>query len=126
MVMFIGACMALGGVLVAPSAAMASTQTVGFRVGSWRCPSGVFGISRVVVTGTSSGPSINGDKTFPNTTQTAYLPINGVPAGGGAGNVTATYHCKVKVGIWTLPGPGEPANSQRWIYGSGTQPTYTL
>jgi hypothetical protein len=119
--------MALGGVLVVATPPAASTQTVGIRVQSWRCPQyGVFGISRVTVTGTWSGPNINADQSFTNTTQTARVSVQGVPPGGGAGHFTATYHCKVKVLWFYMAGPGEPAVGDRWVYGTPPQPTYTL
>jgi hypothetical protein len=101
--------------------ASASTQTVGFRVGSWHCSNGVYGIDHVEVFGTSSAPYANGSWSGAYT-QTAHVAINGVPPGGGNVYVVVTYHCKV----WGWPGPGEPATGTRWVYGYGSQPTYTL
>jgi hypothetical protein len=106
--------------------ASASTQTVGFRAGSWYCPNGVYGIDHVEVFGTSSAPSANGSWSGPTNTQTAHVTINGVPSGGGNVYVVVTYHCNVRVLWWWAPGPGEPASGYRWVYGSGSQPTYTL
>jgi hypothetical protein len=103
--------------------AFASTQTVGFRAGSWHCSNGVYGIDHVNVYGTSSAPNASGSWSGPTNTQTAYVTITGVPSGGGAVYVVVTYHCKVLFG---LPGYGEPAKGTRWVYGSGSQPTYTL
>jgi hypothetical protein len=107
--------------------AFASTQTVGFQAGSWHCTNGVYGISHVDVIGNTTGaPNINASWSGPNNTQRASVQVNGVPGGGGQGHVTVTYHCKV----WTIfgwqAGYGEPAIGDRWVYGSGWQPTYTL
>jgi hypothetical protein len=102
--------------------AYASTQTVGFRAGSWHCSNGVYGIDHVNVFGTSSAPYANGSWTGPTNTQTAHVTIYGIPPGGGNVYVVVTYHCKV--GWWA--GQGEPANGTVWVYGSGWQPTYTL
>lgn len=118
--------LALASVIATAPAASASTQTVGFRAGPWRCPSGVYGVSKVSVTGTTSAPSANALWNGPSNTQTAYVPIQGIPPNGGNVNVTVTYHCKVKVGIWTYPSPGYPADGTRWVYGTPPQPTYTI
>jgi len=106
--------------------ASASTQTVGFRVGPWHCPKGLYGISNVDVFGTSSAPYASGSWSGPSNTQTVKVAISGVPANGGDVNVVVTYHCKVSYGPFTLAGPGEPAPGAVWVYGYGWQPTYTL
>ncbi len=126
--MFAGVTLALVGVVVAPaSPAAASTQKVGFRVGSYLCPTtGVYGISHVTVTGTASAPSANADASFSDNTQTAYVDIQGIPTNGGAVWVVVTYHCKVKVGPWTFPSSGKPVGGQRWVYGKPPQPTYNM
>ena len=104
------------------SPASASTQTVRFQAGSWRCSNGLYGISHVTVTGTASAPYANAEWAGPANTQTANVAITGIPAGGGSVHVVVTYHCKV---YWWA-GPGEPAAGDRWIYGSGYQPLNIL
>src|SRR5262245_17261500 len=98
----------------------ASTQIVGFRVGSWHCPK-AFGLRSLngvhVSAWDSRAPYINGEWVG-STTGTAYVRINAVPPGGGPAWVTLSYSC------WgSTP---TPAEGLRWIYGSGSQPTYTL
>ncbi len=116
--------MALLGVLALAGPASASTQNVGFRAGSFHCSNGVYDVVAVDVTGTSSAPSANGS--WRGSDSTAHVNINGIPAGGGNVAVVLTYRCNVYVGPFRLPGNGEPAYGTRWVYGSGTQPTYTL
>jgi hypothetical protein len=115
---------AIAAQLLAVLPANASTQVVGFRAASWRCPKyGVYDVTRVDVSGTDARTlSMRGE--WQGSASTARVTITGVPAGGAQANVTVTYRCKV---TWLgLPGYGEPASGIRWIYGSGTQPTYTL
>jgi len=110
--------------LVAALPASASTQTVGFRAGSWHCPKyGVYDVRHVEVSGTNVA-TLNMHGSWDGSASTAKVSIIGVPPGGGQAFVTVTYRCKVT--SWGLPGYGEPASGFRWIYGSGTQPTYTL
>jgi hypothetical protein len=79
--------LAMLGLVGIAAPASASTQTVGFRAGSWHCSNGLYGISHVEITGTASAPSANGSWSGPANTQTASVTINGIPAGGGAVHV---------------------------------------
>lgn len=113
-----GAVAAAAQLLIA-SPAMASTQTVGFRVGSWHCPksAGLRSLNGVDITGTDQGPYIGGSWRG-STTDVAYVSVTGVPSGGGKAHVVLSYSC------WgSTP---THAEGDRWIYGSGQQPTYTL
>ncbi len=113
----VGACLLSQLFLATP--ASASTQTVGFRVGSWHCPKafGLRSLNGVHVFGTDQGPNIGGEWSG-STTNVAYVSVTGVPSGGGKAHVVLSYSC------WgSTP---TPAEGDRWIYGSGTQPTYTL
>jgi hypothetical protein len=87
----ISAVVTLATVFVVPASASAATVGVGFRAGSWHCPNGVHGISKVVVTGTDV-PTVNMNGTWegPNNTQTAIVTIRGVPANGGKAHVVVT------------------------------------
>jgi hypothetical protein len=126
LITIIAAAMAAIPVLGLAAPASASTQTVRFRAGSFHCTNGVYGISHVEISGTSSAPYANGTWSGPSNTQTASVSINGIPPSGGAVDVVVTYHCNVKVGWWTFAGYGEPATGTRWVYGWGWQPTYTI
>lgn len=117
----------MAGVFALASPAAASTQTVRFTAGSWRCTNGLYGVSHVDVSAsTTAAPYIAGSWSGADNTQVAYVSVTGVPGGGGQAYVVVTYHCKV----WTIfgwrAGPGEPANGTRWIYGSPPQPLNTL
>ena len=111
---------ALIGSVVAAVPAQASTQTVGFRVGSWHCAN-TFGFRSLngvdVFANSAQAPNINGQWRG-STSGTAPVTITGVPAGGGSSHVVLSYTCWGKTPA--------PAEGDRWIYGSGQQPTYTL
>jgi hypothetical protein len=113
-------CALVIGGLLGPIAApaSASTQVVRFSAGSWHCPnSSVYDITHVDVFGPGSSSS-----SWSGRATTASVAIGGVPAGGASVYVAVTYHCNV----WGHEGYGEPANGNRWVYGSGSQPSYTL
>jgi hypothetical protein len=114
----------VGATLLAPPADAASTQIVRFSVARLYCPEdGVYGISHVSVNGTAG---MSAEQNFIWNTQTAATSIDSVPPEGALANVTVTYRCNVKVLWWYEAGSGQQATGARWVYGSGSQPSYTL
>lgn len=115
----------LAGVpLLAAPADAASTRVVRFSVSGSFCPEhGVYGISHVDVNGSGD---MHASQNFANTTQNAATSIQAVPPAGAMARVTVTYHCRVKVLWWDRPGDRRLAVGNRWVYGSGWQPDYTI
>jgi hypothetical protein len=116
--------LAVLGSLALATPAHASTQTVGFRIQDWRCPRGLYAITGVDVNGTDIPTLAMAAQWRGAANPKASVPITGVPANGGRAAVSVTFTCRTS-GWW----PSQPATTEiayRWIYGSGTQPTYTI
>src|SRR5688572_25757716 len=103
--------------------ASAAQQTTSFYVGGYLCPSGVYDIVAVQVTGTFSAPSINAWWSgSANPTVGARVTVYGIPYSGGRGHVVVGYRCKIKLGWWVWPSSAKAVAADRWFYGSGYQP----
>lgn len=106
------------------TAAPASAATVGVavNVASYHCPAGWTPYVRGV-DGTGAY-GYGGIYTWTGYAQTAHVTAYGVPSGGIPVNVVVAFSCK---GYWPWQqSTPAPIYAQRWVYGSGYQPSWTV
>jgi hypothetical protein len=115
----VGAPIAASVATAAP--ASAATVSVAVSVGSWHCPAGYTPYVRGVDgTGAYGYGGIN---TWTGYARTAYVTVYGVPSSGMPVNVVVAYSCQ---GSWWRQTTPAPIYAQRWVYGSGYQPSWTV
>jgi hypothetical protein len=101
--------------------ASAGTQQVRVSVGNWRCPYGHTAYIKAVTVMPAPGYNFQ-DVTWQGRTTQASLYVN-VPNSGAKAQVVAAYEC---YSSWWQRSTPVPAYGERWIYGTGWQPSWTV